>query len=70
QSRSGGASGFPLQASLWGLKEVNSGYSRARSHRGVLPVVLVFRRSSRGRRVQSGKSHASGRKHVVFKSCF
>ncbi|KAJ1159864.1 hypothetical protein NDU88_000368 [Pleurodeles waltl] len=70
QSRSGGASGFSLLASLWGLRGVVSGYSRARSRRGVLPEVLVFCRSSWACRVQSVQSHASGRKHEVLASCF
>ncbi|KAJ1188949.1 hypothetical protein NDU88_005705 [Pleurodeles waltl] len=69
------ASGFGSQAvavrgSLWipsagvavGAQEVNSGYSRSRSRRGVLPEVFVLHKSSRGRRVQSCKSHASGGK--------
>ncbi|KAJ1187401.1 hypothetical protein NDU88_004177 [Pleurodeles waltl] len=39
-----------MQASLGGLRGVNSGYSQGRSRWGVLPVVLFLRRSSRGRR--------------------
>ncbi|KAJ1203139.1 hypothetical protein NDU88_006933 [Pleurodeles waltl] len=66
QSRSGGAFGSSLQTSLWGCG-VDSGYSRHRP--GVLSVVLVLWSSSRGRRVQSEKSHASGRKREFFGSC-
>ncbi|KAJ1122710.1 hypothetical protein NDU88_001195 [Pleurodeles waltl] len=69
QSWSGGASGFSLHVSLWGYRGVVLGYSRGRSRLGVLPVVLVLWISSRGRRVQRVKSHASGVKSEVFGSC-
>ncbi|KAJ1182902.1 hypothetical protein NDU88_008079 [Pleurodeles waltl] len=36
--------------------------TQSRSRRGVLPEVLFLHKSSRGRRVQSSKSHASGGK--------
>ncbi|KAJ1100382.1 hypothetical protein NDU88_005468 [Pleurodeles waltl] len=61
-----GNSGFPLQALLSGLRGDNFGYSQSRSRRRVIPEVLFLHQSSRGRRVQGCKSHASGGKRCCL----
>ncbi|KAJ1133757.1 hypothetical protein NDU88_000233 [Pleurodeles waltl] len=62
-----GSLGIPSAGVAVGDRGGNSGYSRSRSRRGVLPEVLFLHKSSRGHRVQSSKSHASGGKRSCFK---